>query len=335
MKRLFLILIFFAASISLFLILYRDFTIMMISRRLKADNHLHTALNYFHFTRATILFGKYGIAPIYDHSTGPLERGFGYCDQQSNFFVMLCEYGGIKARMLMLQCTETLSCHTLAEAYINQQWSLFDLTYGIYFFKSPDSSQFITKSELNQAILDSVFNGLYHPEYYTRGHTESISNLRKIRIMITRILYPIWYPFRLPIQDFYLFLTGLNLSKIDKQYLCARHHFLFQRNDLAILEYRTMIEQDTLDSRRDRNFYQLADVYHTIHQNDSAEAWLKKLTQQIPTSTFKSDAFYRLSQLTSDSSTKQLYLMNANNWDSHWALYRHFRNMNLSNGEQK
>ncbi|MBP7459735.1 MAG: transglutaminase domain-containing protein [Candidatus Delongbacteria bacterium] len=314
--------------------LHHDFTLMMIARRLQAETPLQTTLNYFHYTRNQILFAKYGIGPIYDHSLGPLERGFGYCDQQSNFFVLLCEYGGIPARMLMLECDHGISCHTLAESKIGKTWGIFDLTYGIYFHHPGDSTRLIPKNELEQVVLDSIFNGLYQTRFYTDGHTESISRIRQIRIAVTRWLFPGWLLIHHPLQDAYLSLRSLKLDTPARHYLKARHYSISCRYTDAFHHYQTLIGQSQSDHYPDRTLYQTAYLHHLRHSDSTADSLCRQLIKHYPHSSFKSDTYWLIYQICPTSSHRDSLLKWADNWDSHWERYHHFRYKDSNPKEQ-
>jgi len=322
--------IFFAVIFFLFLflcltgLLYNHLLIIQIGNQLKAKTQLQTVLNYLQYSRQKIQFGKYGHVPIYDHELGPLERGYGYCDQQSNFFVLLCEYHHIPARMLMLNCENEISCHTLAETKIDSIWGIFDVTYGYYFHE--DSSQLIAKKNLvnHKFLLDSIFNGRYQPEFYTTGHLEYISSKRKIILQLSKFIYPLWHCFKFALQDIYLFFRTFGDDKIDKLYLKAKHYEFLNRYDQSIQIYLKIL-QSNQNFRKDHILFQLAYCFLQINNKKKAIQYYQKLIQLYPTSTYKNETFYYLAKLTPDHHQKEQFLIRSNYWDSHWWRFKHFR----------
>jgi hypothetical protein len=58
-----------------------------------------------------------------------LESGVGYCDQQVNVYLALCEAAGLSGRMVWLYGEDSVSAHTVAEVYYNNTYHMVDPYY--------------------------------------------------------------------------------------------------------------------------------------------------------------------------------------------------------------
>jgi hypothetical protein len=65
-----------------------------------------------------------------------LESGIGYCDQQVNVFLALCETAGISGRMVWLYGEDSVSAHTVAEVYYDGKFHMIDPFYKQVFYLS-------------------------------------------------------------------------------------------------------------------------------------------------------------------------------------------------------
>jgi len=60
-----------------------------------------------------------------------LERGFGVCNEVSRVFVTLCQVAGIAARMTFHWTEDGRFGHSLAEAHVEDKWTLFDTEINV------------------------------------------------------------------------------------------------------------------------------------------------------------------------------------------------------------
>ncbi len=295
-------------------LLYNEITIIVISKQFHNENKYKTAKAIFDYTRLNIPFAKFTFGPIYDNILGPIERTSGYCDQQSNFFVQICEASNINARMLMLNCWDSISCHTLAEVKIKNKWILFDLTYG-YIFKY--HNKLLSKDELYnyKFLLDSIYFSYYKPKFYTTGKVEYLSYKRKIVYNILNFLYPIFSNFRNIYQDIYLFFSTLNQQKNEKLFKIARHYQLYNRFDKAIIYYKKLQKIKNY-KYNDRTLYLLSLIYIKQNKIELAKKTLINLVSKYPNSSIKDIAYYLLYLYSKNKDEKNNFLSKSNYFDA-------------------
>jgi len=58
-----------------------------------------------------------------------IENGTGFCDQQVNVFLALCEAAGFKGRMVWLFGNDSISHHTVSEVFYEGKYHMFDPFY--------------------------------------------------------------------------------------------------------------------------------------------------------------------------------------------------------------
>jgi len=62
---------------------------------------------------------------------GLIESECGYCNEQARVFIALCEVMEIPARLLFLFHANEVCGHTIAEAFLDGRWALFDITFDV------------------------------------------------------------------------------------------------------------------------------------------------------------------------------------------------------------
>jgi transglutaminase-like putative cysteine protease len=62
---------------------------------------------------------------------GLIESECGYCNEQARVFIGLCEVMEIPARLLFLFHANEVCGHTIAEAYLDGRWVMFDITFDV------------------------------------------------------------------------------------------------------------------------------------------------------------------------------------------------------------
>jgi hypothetical protein len=84
------------------------------------------------------------------------ERGFGVCNEVSRVFVTLCQVAGIPARITFHWTTDGAFGHSLAEAHVDGQWTLFDTEIMVTGFDVPgriaNCRELMTDADLARAF---------------------------------------------------------------------------------------------------------------------------------------------------------------------------------------
>lgn len=98
----------------------------------------------------------------------------GFCDEQANVVLALCNYANIKGRLVFLYGSDSISHHSVAEIYLDK-WYQVDPFYGITFkgsFLTPSISsikkeiQLINEFQFKNPPSDlNAYNSLFKSDY--------------------------------------------------------------------------------------------------------------------------------------------------------------------------
>lgn len=185
-------------------------------------------------------------------------RGIGWCSQQSFTFVTLLNRLGIPAHLIYLYKKGLdESNHSVAEAYVNGKWVLFDSLFG-FVPMDKQTKRLLSPNEVIDYVTknqsDKIGNAIAHPTpiylgYYTgraevvpRNSSKPDKYLRYSRFLIrTFALHKPWATSL--IQDAY-FQIHLNASDPKTRFQRARLLYFTGRYDLASKYFDHLVSFD-------------------------------------------------------------------------------------------
>jgi hypothetical protein len=83
-----------------------------------------------------------------------IESGYGFCDQQANVFLALCEANGFQGRMIWLFGEDSISHHTVSEVFYDDKYHMFDPFYMKWFHKN--NHEIASVNDIIIGNIDSV-----------------------------------------------------------------------------------------------------------------------------------------------------------------------------------
>lgn len=150
-------------------------------------------------------------------ATKILREGYALCGGMSDSLRVLLRLAGIPARNVNLYGLTSLGGHTLVEVYYNNQWHLYDPTFGLIFYSEPEYNGAGRIPALDELITGStkgwyVFKVLDHP---WKGYDESARFFGVVRAENEYLTDFYSFPFLDQYQE--MFSTTFPVSYDDNQ----------------------------------------------------------------------------------------------------------------------
>jgi hypothetical protein len=83
-----------------------------------------------------------------------IKSGYGFCDQQANVFLALCEANGFQGRMIWLFGEDSISHHTVSEVFYDDKYHMFDPFYMQWFHTN--NQEIASVNDIISGNIDSV-----------------------------------------------------------------------------------------------------------------------------------------------------------------------------------
>lgn len=249
-----------------------------------------------------------GMRKVDDSAADSLVRGFGYCDPSAMAFVRLVEELGVPGRLLFLYDEDGSSPHTVAEAFLDGEWRVFDTLYG--FIPRREDGQVATARDLAErpdllgpSRVDLVLYANARPvTQRPPSETRTVAG-SALRAVVSAA--PDWLVdaaqevyLRLPEREYKVAGFLEEGAAPDKQlFLRARHYQVFRRSAAAADAYREFARRFPESPYTDDAQYSLALLEFSQQANPAgAAALLQRLVDGTPTSAWRADATYLLAR---------------------------------------
>lgn len=236
--------------------------------------------------------------------------GYGFCDQQVRLFMALAHKVGLTTReVFLLDTVRGTSPHTVAEVWEASRWAFVD----VYYDYIP------TRTDGSPATLDDLV-ARSDPIIRLSGLSPSV--YKNVRVQLDTPANPLaallWQhvPGQLAqwAQDVYLRLTPRTipvpggwstLTEPDQRlYWQARNHRLFGRNQVAVAEYRSLLQRYPQSRYANDARFDLALLVETAAPHRALHV-LGRLQTHEPSPPVREEAFLLAGQISAALATPQ------------------------------
>jgi hypothetical protein len=249
-----------------------------------------------------------GMRKIDDSAADTLIRGFGFCDPSALAFTRLAQEVGVKARMLFLWDDRGLSPHTVAEAYLDGEWRIYDTLY-LFAPVGPDGKGATARDLAEHPETLGVSRNA--ADWFARARPVAEAAPDRVDEILEGLVHEV--VFRAPdvlvhaLQDVYLRLPPRTYDAQNyfsapdaadtRLYLRARHLHVFGRAADADAAYRDLLarfpDSDYVDDARyNRALLLLSERAEPV----TAVAELETLRAQRPDSLWFGESTYLLAR---------------------------------------
>jgi hypothetical protein len=244
-----------------------------------------------------------GATPVIDDTAADvLIRGVGYCDQAAWALARLAQEVGVPGRMFYLQA-EGSSPHTVAELYVDGDWRVFDVLYGVI----PQHADG-TVATVRDIVADPSLLGPSRAsvDWYRDGYEVPLADPASTKLLqpLASAIANLPDPVANALQDAYLTaeprpyvdINGTGVEDFQtlesRRLYAARNYQLFLRQKEAVQEYRTLA-LDRATPQAEDALYQLGLIrLDQLKQPVAASQVLHSLLRIFPQSRWHDDAQY-------------------------------------------